>query len=1010
MCRFNLVCSLCSISVSPLGRAYSRIVLLLDWVDARILYFHSSRPIFVPQNVSLNAHAGKPVSPAHMTWRHYPVQSVYPPPALTSTPVPRLTDRLLVVRQLLQAFQPLLRRYAHPWSPSQASRTLLVHGEPVWQWRLSFRWSERLDVTISKSRGDVLRRSDVEYPASFHTSWLNLLFHVLCHCNQVIDWSGEASQQFVPAHANTRNLLILPPPAIPDIRCVGMLGHDFKWLHSRKCPSIEDMVHHNNNNQVILHHKRTGNIAGRSQVRILHGRLAQLVAGSTPVLTIVFFCPVRGIRALSFVLPVATEEVFFGIYQYFSSLSLALCTDVSASRLGSNLGARDDFVSTSPRAKPQYLRLSVRQPFRKLLCHSRSAPTFFQHPSESETHRESNNLRPFAVVAGSRLQRVTYRMAEEDIKHSSPSNLSLDQGYSSGSEGQRTQEEDTKKSTIWRRIYNVITYTPPRCRWDPEKPPTFSMALNVLFGFAGAFTVANLYYSHPILNILADEFNVPYERASQIPTVMQAGYAAGLLFLCPLGDLLPRRPFVLLLVFFTATMWYVIGVCVTSNLAAFTAISFITAVTTVTPQLMLPLVGDLAPPSKRAASLSIVTSGLLLGMLIARLLSGVLTNFTSWRNIYWLALGLQYVIFILLWFFMPDYPSTNPNGINYFKILWSILEMLFKEPVLVQACFITFFTAATFTCFWTTLTFLLAGAPYHYDSLTIGLFALIGIASMCIGPFWAKYVIDRFVPLFSVILGECWCMLGICIGTYTGRITIAGPVIQAFFNDFGLQTAQIANRSAIYSIAPKARNRVNTAFMVATFCGQLVGTAAGNHLYARGGWVVSGSYSVASIGAALICCFARGPWAKGWFGWGGGWSIYKKSAQSADGKAEEKQTMGAVEADGTIVRDPERGEKQQERVNEGHVLEKGIEMLGAEDGENPVREMKDHEEDGENRTISQDEDLILPVKDTQREAAVGFGLRKYRCAGGIHNRHLHRRIEIMMMYLASLQILQRRFL
>ncbi|KAG9690158.1 MFS general substrate transporter, partial [Aureobasidium melanogenum] len=556
-------------------------------------------------------------------------------------------------------------------------------------------------------------------------------------------------------------------------------------------------------------------------------------------------------------------------------------------------------------------------------------------------------------------------MAAEDVKHSSPSNLSLDQGYSSGSEGQGTQEKDTKKNTIWRRIYNVITYTPPRCRWDPEKPPAFSMALNVLFGFAGAFTVANLYYSHPILNILADEFNVPYERASQIPTVMQAGYAAGLLFLCPLGDLLPRRPFVLSLVFFTATMWYVIGVCVTSNLAVFTAISFITAVTTVTPQLMLPLVGDLAPPSKRAASLSIVTSGLLLGMLIARLLSGVLTNFTSWRNIYWLALGLQYVIFVLLWFFMPDYPSTNPDGISYFKILWSILEMLFKEPVLVQACFITFFTAATFTCFWTTLTFLLAGAPYHYDSLNIGLFALIGIASMLIGPLWAKYVIDRFVPLFSVILGECWCMLGICIGTYTGRITIAGPVIQAFLNDFGLQTAQIANRSAIYSIAPKARNRVNTAFMVATFCGQLVGTAAGNHLYARGGWVVSGSYSVASIGAALICCFARGPWAEGWFGWGGGWSVYKKSAQSADGKAEEKQTMGAIEANSNIVRDPEKGEKQQERVNEGHVLEKGIEMLGGEDGENPVREMKDHE-DGGNRTVSQDGDLILPVKDIQR--------------------------------------------
>ena len=78
---------------------------------------------------------------------------------------------------------------------------------------------------------------------------------------------------------------------------------------------------------------------------------------------------------------------------------------------------------------------------------------------------------------------------------------------------------------------------------------------DVLFAFAAGFTVANLYYNHPILNILARDFGVRYEQVAQIPTVMQAGYAAGLLFLCPLGDLLPRRPFVCGLVFFTATMW-----------------------------------------------------------------------------------------------------------------------------------------------------------------------------------------------------------------------------------------------------------------------------------------------------------------------------------------------------------------------------------------------------------------------------------------------------------------------
>jgi hypothetical protein len=128
---------------------------------------------------------------------------------------------------------------------------------------------------------------------------------------------------------------------------------------------------------------------------------------------------------------------------------------------------------------------------------------------------------------------------------------------------QSNQDEKISKiSRLWQRtrdsrVYGVLSWTPPGCRWDPEKPPQFSMALNVLFAFAGCFTVANLYYNHPILNILAKEFGVTYEEVSRVPTLMQGGYAAGLLFLCPLGDLFKRRPFVLLLVLFTATSWYV---------------------------------------------------------------------------------------------------------------------------------------------------------------------------------------------------------------------------------------------------------------------------------------------------------------------------------------------------------------------------------------------------------------------------------------------------------------------
>lgn len=540
------------------------------------------------------------------------------------------------------------------------------------------------------------------------------------------------------------------------------------------------------------------------------------------------------------------------------------------------------------------------------------------------------------MVANEEKQHQTaHQTAEESPNTSSSSNSSVDD----------EQKSEATQPSIWRRIYDTIFWTPPNLRWNPDKPPTFSMGLNILFGFAGAFTVANLYYNHPILNILADEFGVPYEKVSQIPTLAQAGYAAGLLFLCPLGDMLERRPFVLSLVFFTATMS--IGMATTSSISVFSAIQFITGVSTVTPQLMLPLVGDLAPPKRRAAAMSIVVSGLMLGILIARLLSGIMTQFVSWRYVYWLSVALQYIIFVGLWFFMPDYPATNKAGMAYPKILWSILVMLTKHPVLVQACLISFFTAATFTNFWTVLTFLLADEPYNYDPVTIGLFALVGIGSMLLGPFYARLVIDRFVPWFSVILGLFYCLVGISIGTYTGTFTVAGPIIQAFINDFGMQTSQIANRSAIFAVEPTGRNRVNTAFMVATFGGQLVGTSAGAHLYAKGGWIASGSYSMGSIGMALLFTFARGPWEDGWYGWHGGWAIKKKSRESADGKNDEQKsdlrrldsnerTKGAVDVEKA---EPHHDQHEhhhatddQEAVNETDA-EKALEMRAAQDGD-----------------------------------------------------------------------------
>jgi predicted MFS family arabinose efflux permease len=275
----------------------------------------------------------------------------------------------------------------------------------------------------------------------------------------------------------------------------------------------------------------------------------------------------------------------------------------------------------------------------------------------------------------------------------------------------------------------------------------------------------------------------------------------------------------------------------------FQTLSFLCGFTTVTPQLMLPLVGDIAPAHRKASSISIVVSGLMLGMLVARLLSGIVGNYTDWRNIYWFAFGVQVIVVVLLFWTMPDYPSTNPSGLGYGAVLVDIAKLLATQPLLVQSCVVGFCMSAVFTSFWTTLTFLLSSPPYDYQPLTIGLFALIGIVAIAGGPVYGRLLTDRIMPWYSTVGGIVMSMSSGALSVGISTFSVAGPIIHAFGLDIGQQISQVANRTAIFGINPKARNRINTAYMLSAFCGQLTGTAVGNRLYALGGWRLSAGSS-----------------------------------------------------------------------------------------------------------------------------------------------------------------------
>lgn len=326
------------------------------------------------------------------------------------------------------------------------------------------------------------------------------------------------------------------------------------------------------------------------------------------------------------------------------------------------------------------------------------------------------------------------------------------------------------------------------------------------------------------------------------------------------------------------SIWCRLGICVADGYTPFLTFTFLSALFTPVTQLLLPLVSELSDSANRAFNLSIMSTGPTLGIFIGRVISGIIADHASWRAVYWLALGLQSVVLALLLIFMPEYGSLNSCSgrellRRYPRILWSILALYPKHPVLVQAGLLSFSTFFAVSSFWTTVTFLLSEPNYAYTPSQIGLLGLIGLATMAAAPLCGKYLVHPLgEPLFSAAVGKVVSLVGVILGTFLGTHSIAGPILQAALLDIGLVILQISNRVAIHPIEPQMRNRVNTAFVSVLYLGQLAGTKAGSFIYySSGGWVPTGSVSIGVIAAGFLVIGARGPNELGWVGWHGGW-------------------------------------------------------------------------------------------------------------------------------------------
>ncbi|VDC02291.1 unnamed protein product [Peniophora sp. CBMAI 1063] len=444
----------------------------------------------------------------------------------------------------------------------------------------------------------------------------------------------------------------------------------------------------------------------------------------------------------------------------------------------------------------------------------------------------------------------------------------------------------------------VVVPIPRRLRYHPDRHVHFGFILNAVFALATTFVGANMYYSQPILIQLSLAFGTDYNRISQIPTLALAGYGAGLLLIAPLSDLVPRRPLLLGSVFIALTL--TIGLCITNSLVAFEVLTFFVGMFSNPPQILIPLVADLAPPHRRASAFAIILSGLLFGVLLARLLGGLIAEFASWRDIYYMALGVQAVVLVVLWGTVPDFPSKNPE-LNYAHIMGSMAKLAVTEPTLIQAYITSIASSICFGGFWTSLTYLLGDAPYYYSTLVIGLFGVVGMAGVVVSPLVGRLV-DKMVPWYGTLFATVLMMLTAAIYWGAAGVNVAAVVIVTIGIDIFRQLQQVSLATSVLSLDPHMRARLNSVYILSQLIGQAIGASVFTAVYTRYGWRAVGALMFTLSAFQIPVLLVRGPHAQRstWFGMEGGLEFRKGAVEARDEgvqETSEKDEAAGVEVD-----------------------------------------------------------------------------------------------------------------
>ena len=388
--------------------------------------------------------------------------------------------------------------------------------------------------------------------------------------------------------------------------------------------------------------------------------------------------------------------------------------------------------------------------------------------------------------------------------------------------------------------------------------PELSRRLVVLLAVACGAAVANNYYAQPLLHTIGASFGVPGSTAGLLVTASQVGYAAGLAFLVPLGDVLERRRLITRMMVITSAALAVAAAA--PNIAVLGGALAAVGVATVAAQIIVPMTASLSAEQQRGRAVGTVMSGLMIGILMARVVSGLVAATVGWRPVYVIAAVLMLVLAVVLRRMLP---MVQPSGSSSYRVLLrSVLTLIRSEPVLRQRMVLGAVAMGSFSILWTSVAFLLSGPPYHYGSAVIGLFSLAGLAGALAAPQVGRLADRGYGRLGTlgtvVILMASWGLLA--LGAHWLAALIPGIVLL----DLGAQALHISNQSDIYALRAEVHSRLNTAYMVAYFTGGAVMSAAASLVFSAAGWggvCVLGALT-AAVGLAIWPWTRRRPAAR----------------------------------------------------------------------------------------------------------------------------------------------------